>query len=131
MQSNESACGKSGRIGLEQVSRFWARFIGHNTYTGPIRGNRAKFHPIQGSVLKKNKYFHDKRYSFSVIYQIFAEKIINNITIKASCDPRIVDHDILKPFRKVNYETLYVCDQYVITFGTIKVILGFFSIVHV
>ena len=47
-----------------------------------------------------------------------AENIVNNLTIKASCDHRIIDPFILKPFPEDNYEPLYVCDESSIIFGT-------------
>ena len=42
-------------------SRFWARFLGQNSYTGPKRGNMENFAPIQGSVYKNDKHFITKR----------------------------------------------------------------------
>ena len=41
--------GESGSYG----SIFWARYVGQNTYTGPIIFNREIVTPIQGPILKK------------------------------------------------------------------------------
>ena len=54
-----------------------------------------------------------------------AGKIIYDITINMSFYPRIVDPIILKLCPEGNYEPLYVCNQYTITFGTRKRLLGF------
>ena len=43
------------------------------------------------------------------------------ITIKASCDPRIIDSVVFKLFPEGNYDSLYVFDKSVITFGTRKI----------
>ena len=66
-----------------------------------------------------------------MISRILAKKIINNITIKASCVTRITDPVILKLFLEGNREPLYVCYQYVITFGTRKRIIGLCNTAHV
>ena len=104
--------------GLSNMSR-------KNNYTGPIRCNRENVTSIQGPVQKHDKTPNRKRYSFNVITQILAIKIIYNITIKDSCALRIIDPAILKLCIVENYEPLYVCDQYVIKFGTRKYIIGF------
>ena len=49
-----------------------------------------------------------------------AEKIINNTEMKASCDPIIIYPNVLKMCPEGNNERLYVCDQYLISFGTRK-----------
>ena len=59
------------------------------------------------------------------------EKIINNLTIKDSCDTRIIDPEILKLLPEGNYEPLYVCDQYAITFVTRKNIIVIYNTAHV
>ena len=74
--------------------------------------------------MKNEKHFHYKIYPFNVIPQILADKIINNLTIRASCSHRIIYHANSKLFPEENYETLYVCDQYVIKFGKRKNIIG-------
>ena len=79
---------------------------------------------VQGSVMKNKKHFHYKIYSFNVIPQIWADKIIINLTIRASCAPRIIYPAISKLFPEDIFGTLDVCDQYVIKFGKIKNIIG-------
>ena len=39
---------------------------------------------------------------------------MNDLTIKASFDPNIVDTDILKLFSEGKYEPHVICDQYLI-----------------
>ena len=68
----------------------------------------------------KNNY---KRESLNIIPQILAEKVIKNLTIKASCDPRIIDPANIKRFLEQNCNPLYVCNISVITFGTKKRLL--------
>ena len=46
---------------------------------------------------------------------------MNDLTIKTSIYPMIIDTVVLNIFPEGNYEPLYVCDQYVITFGTVKI----------
>ena len=72
-------------------SRFQSRCLGHNNYTGPRWSKKANITPIQGPVLKNGKIFHHKIDSFNVNTQIMDEKIINNLTIKASCAFKIID----------------------------------------
>ena len=72
-------------------SRFREICMGHNNYTGHRRENRKKNTPIQGPVLKNDKILYFKRYPFNAITQILAEEIINSLTIKASCDPILID----------------------------------------
>ena len=68
--------------------------LGKNTYTGPRTINMENSTPIQVPVLKNYKTFYYKRYYFNIIPQIFTGEIINYITIKASCGPRIIDPGI-------------------------------------
>ena len=86
----KSAFGDSGSYG----SRFRVIFLVNNTYTRPRRCKRDNVTPIRGPVLKNCKKIHNERYSFNLIPPILAEKIINNLTIKASCAPRIIDFSI-------------------------------------
>ena len=73
---------------------------------------------------------HYKKDSYNSILQIFSENNNNNPTIQASCVPRIFDCIVLKPFPDGNYEWLYVCDKYIITFVTRKDIIGFWNTAH-
>ena len=66
--------------------------------------------------------------SFKVILQILDEKMVNNLTTKAYCAPRIIYSAIFKLFTEGSYEPLYVCDKNVIIFGTRKILLD--SITH-
>ena len=77
-----------------------------NNYTGTRRGNRETVTPIKGSVMKNKKHFHYKIYSFNVIPQIWADKIIINLTIRASCAPRIIYPAISKLFPEDIFGTL-------------------------
>ena len=61
----------------------------HNTYTGPKRGKRVNVTPVQGPVLRNDTKFNYTIGSLNVIPKLLSEKI-NNVTIKASFDPRIV-----------------------------------------
>ena len=54
-----------------------------------------------------------------------AEKIINNLKIKAYCAHIIIDPCIIKLCPRVSYEPIYVCDNCVIIFGTGKICLGY------
>ena len=119
--------GDSGHYG----SNIWARFLVHNTYRFSRRKNRANVTPFLGPTPKKDKNFNYKRDSFNVIPQILDEKIIDNIKIKDSCDPIIIDTAILKPFPEGNHEALWIFDQSVITFGTRKIIIGLLNKAHV
>ena len=49
---------------------------------------------------------------------MLAEEIINNITIKASSAPKIIDISVFKLCPEGNCEPLYFCDKYLITFRT-------------
>ena len=79
-------------------------------------GNFFNLTPIQGPLLKNDKNFHHKRDSFHVIPHILSEKVINNITIKASYDIRIIDPNILNICSEGNFEPLYVCNKSMIKF---------------
>ena len=67
---------------------------------------------------------HHKRYSSNVITQILADKIINNLTINASCATKRIDTAILNLCTEGNRKPLCVCDQYEITFETRKKMIG-------
>ena len=98
----------------------WAWFIGLNTYTDPTIGIIDNVTPIKGFVLNNDIHFHYKKYSFNIIPKILSYKINNYITTKDDFDTRIVEPSILKLWREGSYKTLFVCDQYVIIFGTRK-----------
>ena len=89
--------GNSGLYG----SRFWARCIWHNTYTGPKRGKQVNVTPIQGSVLRNDTKFNYTIGSLNVIPKLLSEKI-NNVTIKDYFDPRIVDPAVFNFVQKGN-----------------------------
>ena len=86
----------------------------------PQESKIANVNPIQGHVLNNDINFHNKIYSFDVITQILANKIIKYITIKASFATRVVDPNILKLCPEEIHEPIFVCDQYVTTFVTRK-----------
>ena len=66
-----------------------------------------------------------KRHLLNVVTHILAEKIMNIITIKDSCSPRIIYPTILKLCLEGNCEPVYFGDQYVIEFGTGKIFLDY------
>ena len=71
-------------------SRFRSICLGHNTYTVSRIVKRGIL-PLSKDLYWKMKKIHYKIYYFNVTSQILAEKVINNLKIKASCDTRIID----------------------------------------
>ena len=84
-------------------SSFRAICLGHNMYTGSRRGKIDNVTPIQETIIKNNKKIHFKIDSLNVIPHILAEKNMNNLTIKVSYYPIIMDPDILKLCLEGNY----------------------------
>ena len=85
--------------------------------------------PVQGPALKNERNVQYKRYYLNFITQILAKRINNYTTIKDSCATRIIDPAFLKLCTEGNSEPLYVCDKYVIKFGTGKTL--FYYTIHI
>ena len=103
-------------------SRFWARCMVHNTYTGPRRFKIDHVDQTQLLVMKDDINFHYKKDSFNVIPQILSEKTINNLTIKSSCAPKIIDPTIFFKNHEGYCGPLCFCVKNVITFGKRKIL---------
>ena len=74
----------------------------------PRRGKRDNVTLAQVNLLKNDINIHNKINPFNVNPQVLAEKIINNLTIRSSIYPRIIDPVIFNIYTEVNYEPLYV-----------------------